>query len=71
MFEAQIEYEAAQASSEALSGLITKAFDIGKAVLSKTGSGGSGNPTTYDSGWYNYGDVGIDVDQDFYPDEGI
>jgi len=46
MFEAQIEYEAAQASSEALSGLITKAFDIGKAVLSRTGSGGSGSSYT-------------------------
>ena len=54
MFEAQIEYEAAQASSEALSGLITKAFDIGKAVLSKTGSG-SGSSSTYSTDYFNFG----------------
>ena len=35
MFEAQVEYEAAQASSEALGGLLTAAFDVGKAILTR------------------------------------
>ena len=55
MFEAQIEYEAAQASSEALSGLITKAFDIGKAVLSNTGSSSSGGGSTNYTDFFQFG----------------
>jgi len=35
MFEASVEYEAAQASSEALGGLLTAAFDVGKAILGR------------------------------------
>ena len=64
MFEAQIEYEAAQASSEALSGLITKAFDIGKAVLSNTGSSSSSSGSTNYSTYFDYGSIGAD---DFDP----
>jgi len=44
MFEAQIEYEAAQASSEALSGIITKAFEVGKSVLGSSGNAGNFQP---------------------------
>ena len=35
MFKAQVEYEAAQASSEALGGLLTSAFKIGAAILGR------------------------------------
>ena len=57
MFEAQIEYEAAQASAEALSGIITKAFEVRKSVLSN--SGRSSGETTYMGG---YVDGGYEVD---------
>ena len=59
MFEAQIEYEAAQASSEALSGIITKAFEVGKSVLSNSGRSGVGGGATYMRG---YVDGGYEVD---------
>ena len=45
MFEASVEYEAAQASSEALGGLLTAAFDVGKAILSRKKSD---SPAPYD-----------------------
>ena len=57
MFEAQIEYEAAQASSQALTGLITKAFDVGKSILSRTTS------DDYDMDWIGgYISGGSEVD---------
>ena len=46
MFEAQIEYETAQASSAALGGLLTKAFDVAKSVFT-SGSSGGGTETYY------------------------
>ena len=56
MFEAQIEFDAAQQSSQALTGIITKAFDVGAAILSRpststTTSGGGGYTGGY-TDWY-------------------
>ena len=64
MFEAQIEYEAAQASSEALSGIITKAFEVGKSVLGSSGRSGVGGGATYMGG---YVDGGYEVDAGYDP----
>tara|TARA_R110002167_G_scaffold95269_6_gene253858 strand:+ start:1028 stop:2605 length:1578 start_codon:yes stop_codon:yes gene_type:complete len=66
MFEAQIEYETAQASSAALGGLLTKAFDVAKGVFTREGSGGgSGGATTYYS---NYTPSGEYIGRGDYPD---
>jgi len=56
MFEAQIEYEAAQASSQALTGLITKAFDVGKSILSRTTSDDFNLSYMYSPYYYEYGE---------------
>ena len=66
MFEAQIEYETAQASSAALGGLLTKAFDVAKNVFTSEGSGGG---ATYMGGYVDGGaevDAGLSDPYQFY-----
>ena len=65
MFEAQVEYEAAQASSEALGGLLTAAFDVGKAILTRK----SDSPAPYSINtdpFYKTGGIEGDFGEDIY-----
>ena len=65
MFEAQVEYEAAQASSEALGGLLTAAFDVGKAILTRK----SDSPAPYNINtdpFYKTGGIEGDFGEDIY-----
>jgi len=69
MFEAQIEYETAQASSAALGGLLTKAFDVAKNVFTSGGGNyASGDNYSMYTGSSLYG---IEQEDYYFAEENI